>query len=335
VLSLSAHDVRYFMSLLRGISFSNRASVLITSEGMVMSVEEARSVLATAWIFADVFDDYAYTPPTRTAPSQTPSSSLSQSQFDANTEIEITINSLIEALNIFGSASGSGGGRTTRKWKYPGEEGDDGGDGDGERRGTGQARIDGFLGNSKETGMRMIAEEKKGPMARCEITTFDAEPQVDISLDLQNIVLKIIIKSSFLYEALSDLDPSYDKLTFIANPVESSRNGPNGRVIRTASSKAVFSLHAAGAFVSSEMEYPNDKEVLEEFHCNEPVKFSYRFAHLHHMLRALQNSSRTSLRIDSQGILSMQALVPPHKRGARDCYIDFLVRFSLTVHFAI
>jgi cell cycle checkpoint protein len=63
VLNASVHDVRYFTALLRGINFGNvssthvrtrhgwidsrlqRATVTITKAGLIVSVEEARTVL--------------------------------------------------------------------------------------------------------------------------------------------------------------------------------------------------------------------------------------------------------------------------------------------------
>ena len=47
-----------------------------------------------------------------------------------------------------------------------------------------------------------------------------------------------------------------------------------------------------------------------------------------HTLRALQSSTKTSLRIDDEGLLSLQFLVPvPKPRGGQsDSFIEFRVR---------
>jgi cell cycle checkpoint protein len=92
------------------------------------------------------------------------------------------------------------------------------------------------------------------------------------------------------------------------------------------------------------MDYPNDREVLETLHCTEPVSFrfghlsdditlydewicSYRVAHISRALRALQNSSKTSLRIGSDGTMNMQFLVPSPvaRSGASEAFISFRV----------
>lgn len=63
---------------------------------------------------------------------------------------------------------------------------------------------------------------------------------------------------------------------------------------------------------------------------------SYRFGHISRTLRALQNSTKTSVRIDKNGLLSLQFLLPSSKpRGMRgskageqrpgDAFIEFRV----------
>ena len=58
------------------------------------------------------------------------------------------------------------------------------------------------------------------------------------------------------------------------------------------------------------MDYPNDKEVLESFSCSQTVSFSYHTAHISQTARALSSSTKTSLRIDEGGLLSLQFLMP-------------------------
>ena len=56
---------------------------------------------------------------------------------------------------------------------------------------------------------------------------------------------------------------------------------------------------------------------------------SYRFAHISRTLRALQISTKTSLRIEEEGLLSLQFLVPvPKPRGGMsDTFIEFRAGF--------
>ena len=61
------------------------------------------------------------------------------------------------------------------------------------------------------------------------------------------------------------------------------------------------------------------------------MSFSYRFGHISRTLKALQHSFKTSLRIDRDGLLSLQFLMPKPGRGGRgDAFIEFRVRaFSI------
>lgn len=63
------------------------------------------------------------------------------------------------------------------------------------------------------------------------------------------------------------------------------------------------------------------------FLINEPCIYSYRFAHISRTLKALQGSTKTSLRIDDEGLLSLQFLMPsPKPRGGIvEAFIEFRV----------
>ncbi|KAA1477107.1 Rad1-domain-containing protein [Dentipellis sp. KUC8613] len=347
VLAASVHDVRYFSGLLRGVNFANRATVTITSSGFTVAVEEARSVLATAYVFADIFDEYTYTPAPTPAPrAHTPTSSLTPPPptatpaEDKTTVLEIPLATLIDCLNIFGTAGAAGGGAKHKRWLRPGDDDDADRDGDGDGAGgRGRGKIDQYFtaaGGEKSTGMRMtytgeghpltllVAEESTGPTATCEITTYDAEPRLELPFDAEQTVLKIILKSSWLRDALSELDPSFDKVTFIGNPPTADSTTAARTSARTVP-KPMLRIHAAGSFGSTEMDYPNDREVLETFECARSVSFSYRYAHIARTLRALQSSTKTSLRIDEEGLLSLQFLMPsPKPRGGMsEAFIEF------------
>lgn len=71
-----------------------------------------------------------------------------------------------------------------------------------------------------------------------------------------------------------------------------------------------------------QLDYPNDRDVLESFECATMVKFTYRVAHISCALRALQASLRTSLRIDDEGLLSLQLIMA----GTPGAFLEFRVR---------
>jgi cell cycle checkpoint protein len=92
------------------------------------------------------------------------------------------------------------------------------------------------------------------------------------------------------------------------------------------------------------MDYPNDREVLEFFECGQsmkfqcvrvvpfnesspqiPLHFSYTFDVLHHAVRALAVSVKVSIRIDSEGVMSLQFLMPSGPSSERKTWMEFRV----------
>lgn len=51
-------------------------------------------------------------------------------------------------------------------------------------------------------------------------------------------------------------------------------------------------------------------------------KFTYSFSNIQHCLRALQTSLKCSIRIDDQGMMSMQCLFPDRPLYERDAQED-------------
>lgn len=345
ILVASVHDVRYFASLLRTLNFSNRATVSAYEGGLIVSVEESRALLATAYIQSAIFDSFIYNaepfpttssssePPTSTQSSAPTSQPPAQPQ-DIYAQFEVPLNPLLECLNIFGTAGPlpSSSNPQHKKWKKASSSADAGSDQDAAMD-VDKGKLDQYLvggGDSKGSGMRMtyvapghplmliIAEDATGPTTTCEITTFEAEPQIDMPFDNDEAVVRIIMKSSWLRDALSELDPSYEKLTFIVNPPPQA-----GRLRKDMASNPLFRIQAVGAYGSTEMDYPDDREVLESFKCEEAVKFSYRVSLITRTLKILQTSSKTSMRINEEGLLGFQFLVPPSRKECSEAYIDF------------
>jgi len=287
------------------------------------------SQVAAAYIPAQIFDEFTYSPPI-----QTPSSSPTQpgpSQTEETTVLEFPLHTFIDSLSIFSTGSApSVSEERAQNWRRARDR-EHRGDDDVPR-----GRIESYFGPAagKTVGMRMsyageghplsllIAEGSVEPDAKFEVTTYTVESQPDISFDIEQTVFQLILKSSWLRDALSEIDSSCEKITLIGTPPE---QGEPARRPRTTASAPVFRILAQGVFGSTEMDYPNDREVLETVHCTEPVSFSYRVAHIARAQRALQNSSKTSLRVGNDGVMNMQFLVssPLARGGTSEAFISF------------
>ncbi|EJD46183.1 Rad1-domain-containing protein [Auricularia subglabra TFB-10046 SS5] len=299
VLATALHDIRYFANMLRGINFSNRATVIMHNGGLTVNVERARVILAKAYIPKHMFDEYKYMHPSEADDSE-PGHSF-----------ELPLGTVLECLNIYGSgfASVSNGERTGKRNRST--QNDSGDDSDG------RGRIEHYFkrtGGDAKTGMRMSyagaghpLEDANGPKTTCEITTLEPEEMLDLAFDDDRKVLQVIMKSYRLQAVLSDLASSCRDITFISTPPEESRPS-KGRHAPPA--QTAFRIRAEGTFGNSDFDYSGDKEVLELFECVEKIAFTYKFAHIHNCIQALKSSTRTSLRIDDEGLLSMQFMMP-------------------------
>ncbi|KAF8744054.1 Repair protein Rad1/Rec1/Rad17, partial [Rhizoctonia solani] len=299
VLQASVNDVRHLASMIRGVAFVNRATISISEAGITVTVEEARSLIANAYIPYSLFSNYTFNPPSGDAASSQGSDSQSPAAV-----FEVQLDVLLECLNIFGTAGGNllakGGAGAEQKPR-----------GKAQGRGKGKEwadlnanRLDNYFTSSKATALRMsyqgegypltllLAEDANGPKTTCEVTTLEPEPNLELPFDDDEK------RSVWLREALSEIDQSCDTLTIICNP-------PGG-----GKKQSPLRIHAVGAFGSTEMDYPNDREVLELFECVERVSFNYRYRHIARALRPLQSSLKVSLRIDGDGLLSLQFMMP-------------------------
>lgn len=119
--------------------------------------EEARTLLGTAFIFSGIFDEYEYH--SEPEEGEEPKAEDDDDDDEESAAFEIPLNTLIECLNIFGTAGGSnytgnGGGKYTR-WKKVGEDSEGEDDVPPTSNGKGKGIQQYFGGSEKRTGMRM------------------------------------------------------------------------------------------------------------------------------------------------------------------------------------
>ncbi|CAE6410494.1 unnamed protein product [Rhizoctonia solani] len=277
VLQASVNDVRHLASMIRGVAFVNRATVSISEAGITVTVEEARSLIANAYIPYTLFSSYVFNPPQ--VPGDATASQDSDSQPPAAV-FEVQLDVLLECLNIFGTAGGNllakGGAGVEQKPRGKAQ-----GKGKGKEWADLNAnRLDNYFTSSKATALRMsyqgegypltllLAEDASGPKTTCEVTTLEPEPNLELPFDDDEKVVKLIMKVS--------------TSPYLQSPL--------------------LIVHI--------MDYPNDREVLELFECVERVSFNYRYRHIARALRPLQSSLKVSLRIDGDGLLSLQFMMP-------------------------
>ena len=108
----------------------------------------------------------------------------------------------------------------------------------------------------------------EGPNSICELTTYEPEPALDLPFDSESMlvfnsplfsfrneldthrVMKMILKSSWLQEALSELHSTCEKITIIGNPPPPIGRGP------ALTAPPRLRLKATGTFGTTEVLQP-------------------------------------------------------------------------------
>ena len=81
-----------------------------------------------------------------------------------------------------------------------------------------------------------------------------------------------------------------------------------------------------------QLDYPNDKEVMDRFDCEDTVSFSYHSAHFALLSRALNQSIKICLQVESTGFLCIQIMMPVGEgvpMGQHSGILEFKVSYNL------
>ena len=150
-----------------------------------------------------------------------------------------------------------------------------------------------------------IVLEESGVTTTCELITFEPEPQAEIPLQKNAISQKIIMRSSWLHDAISELSStSPTRLTIVASP-----------------SAPYFTLSSSGPLGSTTVEFSKDRQLLETFSVPRRVVNTYKYSLIKGATRAMAMASKVSIRGDDQGVLSMQFMI--EMEGGGISFVDF------------
>ncbi|GMK54043.1 hypothetical protein CspeluHIS016_0106290 [Cutaneotrichosporon spelunceum] len=277
-------NVRHFARLLRGVGLKHA--------GFEVTAEEVRSLCATAWIPTNVFDSFSWT--------------------GEPACFEISLDALLQCLNIFGNAGAGGGtlpsvGRR-RRWAGDGE------DDESEWRSS----------RGRSTGMRMswsgpgyplsiiLRDDARGPVTHCELFTLEPEELMNQPFNDDDRAVYLIIKAEWLRDALLDLPPSCNRVTLRVLPPEPGAvavaDTTRDRSMRH--TVGSFTVYAEGDFGNVQFDYPNDREVMDSFECSRRCEYSYHASHIAVLGRALQHALKVCVQIEENGFLCVQVMLP-------------------------
>lgn len=293
-----ATSTRQLYSLLRCIAFTTNAEVHITPEGLRFTTEEVRAVQATTLLDKSLFSSYLLAAGEDQAPIL---------------PFRVNIIALLETLQIFGiSDSGSA---------YKNQNG-----------GISSSYAAAFntpalgLGGTckityAEVGAPLsITIEESGVKTTCEMNTYNLpnmyEEENEIPLDRNALVLKIIMPSTWLHDAVSELaSTNSDSLVVNASSVSApyfclaGHGGPFG------DSTVDFAPELKTDALSESGKRRKQPQVTETFTVAAPqgshgrVRQTYKFDLIKKAGNAMKAAAKVSIRQDSNGVLSLQFMI--------------------------
>lgn len=166
-----------------------------------------------------------------------------------------------------------------------------------------------FIYESDGEPFLVIAEEN-GVVTTCELTTYAPEEDEEtngITFEPSTLQSKIIMKSEWLHSALLELDSPSTTLVL---------------TLRTSPRKPHFRVSTTSEWGGAEVDYPNERNVLEIFMSERGVSNSYRFMAVKMALRAMSASSKVSMRTDSEGVLSMNFML---EVDGKNVFVEFRI----------
>ncbi|KAI8336091.1 Rad1/Rec1/Rad17 [Chlamydoabsidia padenii] len=144
----------------------------------------------------------------------------------------------------------------------------------------------------------------------CKIKTMDTEPgALELSINDADNEQTVIMKASWLQDALGDLDSTCEKVAIVFS-----------------SEDPCFQLFGTGANgTSSVTEYHEDvAEPFIAFECSREGTYRYLYSHISRCSKALDQASDVSLKISTEGVLSLLFKIGSNTNDD-SAYVEFTI----------
>ena len=142
-----------------------------------------------------------------------------------------------------------------------------------------------------------------------EFTTYEPSYPEEIPLQKDAIVQKIIMRASWLHDAVLEL----------------SSTQPNRLLMISSPQPACFILSSTGPLGSAQVEFSKDPGLLETFQVSKRTVNTYKYSMIKSASRAMAAASKVSIRTDVQGVLSLQFMIEMDQQGqdSGHSFVDF------------
>jgi cell cycle checkpoint protein len=335
IFSAVSSNAHQLYTLLQCIGFVPKATVQITPDGIRFSAEETRVIQGLAFLDKALFTSYIFNPP------KTPSNEVNDADHHDDTAdtayypcFVVSLSALLETLKIFGINDAPSGSFSRAVSVQPPNP-------SASSAFTSPALLldrSCTIQYSHEGAPLSITLSETGVKTTCDLTTYEPEDtDTDIPFQRDGIVMKIIMRSAWLHNAITELgatNPTVLKLSASATrepffalsgsggPLSEStvefsieqqnqNNGPSQthKVLTDDGSRA----RAKRAKLAP--------TVTETFLVSPPssmgtrIDQNYRFSMIQKAARAMAVANKVSIRGDRQGVLSLQFMIEFDNNG--------------------
>ncbi|KAI9660006.1 MAG: ssDNA endodeoxyribonuclease [Bathelium mastoideum] len=346
LLSATSANARQLYVLLRCINFGSFAQVQISHDGLRFSVEETSVMEGFAFLQRSLFTTYKYNAVQH--PSTQPNSTSSDLDATETPPFLISLPSLLETLQILGLTDS----RSSTSTSYQNQSNSTSLATHASTLPTHTAFSAHILGLPAPGLCRLTYAHAGAPLrihiaepgvtTTCDLTTYEPNDTLGggddggggglIPFMRDRLALKIITRAAYLADALAELAATGpERLVLCAYSGDSS------------SSFAGFALEAAGPLGEARVEFGaaeparggsfattrgrDDAEVdtaraaaavplLETFQvAGGKCRQVYKFGLVRHAMRAMQVATKVSIRVDEQGVLSLQFMIEVESSG--------------------
>lgn len=257
---------------------------------------------AHAYLYASIFESYEFQPPEKWYEREAERHELDMDEtMQPYIAFEINLKTLVSCIAVFESRHSSMGPTPTRAPMEP-----------------------------KAPRLELVYERVGEPLClrmqegRLEtsfrLRTLDAPLSFEMEFSPTETTTQVIMRSEQLAPAFQELHTSGEAvMQFTCHPMDADAPG---------------SLHLSteGHYGTTEIEYPQDPSVTEKFLCTRHVSHAYPVESVGYMLPALRHSTKTSIRTDDAGMLSVQFMITNERTLARpasvsssgNAFVDFL-----------
>ncbi|KAL4814837.1 repair protein Rad1/Rec1/Rad17-domain-containing protein [Aspergillus spinulosporus] len=316
-------------TLLHCISFAQNATVQITPDGIRFSVEEGRVVQGLAFLDKALFTTYSFN--SRSAVNAENGTSMDTEPDGADYPcFVVSLSALLETLKIFGVGDSSSASTSRSASVQP------------STASASNAFTAPALLLNRSCTIQYLAEgspltitlAETGVKTVCELTTYEPdEGDLEIPFQRDGIVMKIIMRSAWLHNAITELgatNPSILKITasdkqepyftlsgaggpFSESIVEFSIEQDEGRKGTTHDThRKIMTNDGTRPRATRTKLAPT---VTETFLISPPssmgsrLRQDFRFAYIQKAARAMAVANKVSIRGDRQGVLSLQFMI--------------------------